>query len=134
MLLVSLIWQNEQRLLLGDYWKDHITIQHGDGSFETRKNERVFTQDNGNPIDPNSITKWVKRFQERNGLPQFTPHTLRHTNISLLIAAGVPIRNISKRAGHAQLSTTQNIYAHAFDTVDEMAADALAEALNPIKS
>lgn len=124
-------WQNEQRIKLGDYWKDEITFKLADGCTETRKNDRIFTQDDGEPIDPSSITAWIKKFREQNNLPEFTPHTLRHTNISLLIAAGVPIRNIAKRAGHSQLSTTQNIYAHAFETVDEMAADALADALNP---
>ncbi len=123
-------WQNQQRLMFGDRWNEQIQILHADGSMETRKNERLFTQDNGLPIDPNSVTQWVRKFQIQNNLPEFTPHTLRHTNISLLIAAGVPIRNIAKRAGHAQLSTTQNIYAHAFETVDEMAADALANALD----
>jgi integrase len=56
---------------------------------------------------------------------------LRHTNITLLLAAGVPLRTVSYRAGHAQTSTTQNIYAHAIRTADEMASDALDDILTP---
>jgi integrase len=124
-------WQNSERLKVGDYWHDIVEIKFADGSTETRKNERLFTQINGLPIDPNSVTRWVKKFQTANDLPKFTPHTLRHTNISMLIAANVPIRNIAQRAGHAKLSTTQDIYAHAFKKVDGMAADALANAIDP---
>ena len=126
-------WQNKMRLALGDYWHKKITIKYADGTTNVCKNDRVFTSDNGEPIFPDTITQWVNKFQTKYDLPKFTPHTLRHTNISLLIAAGVPLRNVSQRAGHSQLSTTSNIYAHAIKTVDEIAAEALDDALNPMK-
>lgn len=126
-------WQNAIRLKIGDYWHEEIELIHADGSKEAIKNDRVFTQENGLPIFPDSITQWVNEFVKKNNFPKFTPHTLRHTNISLLIAAGVPIRNVSQRAGHSQLSTTSNIYAHAIKTVDEIAAEAIGNALNQNK-
>jgi integrase len=126
-------WQNAIRLKIGDYWKENIILTLADGKKETVKNDRIFTQEDGTPIFPDSLTKWVNDFQKENNLPKFTPHTLRHTNISLLIAAGVPLRNVSQRAGHSQLSTTSNIYAHAIKTVDEIAAEAIGDALNPDK-
>lgn len=122
-------WQNSIRLKIGDYWHDEIKVTYADGSKEITKNDRVFTQENGLTIFPDSITQWVNEFVKKNRFPKFTPHTLRHTNISLLIAAGVPIRNVSQRAGHSQLSTTSNIYAHAIKTVDEIAAEAIGNAL-----
>ncbi len=42
-------------------------------------------------------------------------HGLRHTNASLLIAQGVDVRTVASLLGHAQASTTLDIYAHAFD-------------------
>jgi len=57
--------------------------------------------------------------------------SLRHTNITLLLAAGVPLRTVSYRAGHAQTSTTENIYAHAIKTADEIASEALDDILTP---
>ena len=42
-------------------------------------------------------------------------HSLRHTNASLLIAQGVDVRTVASLLGHAQASTTLDIYAHAFD-------------------
>ena len=62
---------------------------------------------------------------------QISIHSLRHTNITLLIAAGVPLRTVSYRAGHAQTSTTANIYSHAIRTADEMAAEVLGDILKP---
>jgi integrase len=124
-------WQVQERLSMGDKWNAIIPIKDAEGKIKHRENDRVFTQENGLPIFPDSITTWINRFQKKYNLPKFTPHTLRHTNISLLIAAGVPIRNVSQRAGHAQLSTTSNIYAHAIKTVDEMAAAAIGDILKP---
>ena len=92
---------------------------------------KVFTQSNGKPIHPHSVTLWFEKFVERHNLPSACVHSLRHTNASLMIAAGVDLRTVSKRLGHAQMSTTSNIYAHAIRTADEMAADTLDDILNP---
>ncbi|KRF59013.1 hypothetical protein ASG97_21345 [Bacillus sp. Soil745] len=41
-----------------------------------------------------------------------TPHSFRHTQTSLLIEAGVGIKEIQQRLGHTDINTTMNIYAH----------------------
>ena len=43
------------------------------------------------------------------------------------------IRTVANRLGHATASTTTNIYAHAIKSADEMAAEKLADILNPMK-
>ena len=108
--------QKEDQLRAGDKWV---------------KTDRIFTQWNGEPIHPDSITGWFREFIQKTDLPQVSIHSLRHTNITLLIAAGVPLRTVSYRAGHAQTSTTANIYSHAIKTADEMAADVLDDILKP---
>ena len=124
-------WQTEQALLMGDKWHHEIPIKDASGKVTARKNERLFTQESGLPIHPDSVTDWVNKFRERHDLPRFTPHTLRHTNISLLIAAGIPLRNIASRAGHADLASISKTYSHAIKTLDEKAADAIGDILNP---
>jgi integrase len=47
--------------------------------------------------------------------PAPTFHSLRHSHASALIAAGWDIEEVSARLGHANVSTTQLIYVHAFD-------------------
>jgi hypothetical protein len=44
-----------------------------------------------------------------------TLHGLRHSHISELLAAGVPIKVVSERAGHASISVTADIYGHLLD-------------------
>lgn len=52
-----------------------------------------------------------------------------HTSATLLISENVDIRTVSARLGHAQTSTTMNIYAHSLKELDEKAADTLGNLL-----
>ena len=56
-------------------------------------------------------------------------HSLRHTNASMLIAQGVDVRTVAGLLGHAQPSTTLDIYSHAFDKNKKLAQEKLAEAM-----
>lgn len=99
LLLEYRAWQDIRREQLGDAWEDQ------DG--------RVFTTDTGAPMFPDSLTQWFSGFIARSGMPKVTVHSLRHTYASLMIADGVPLVVVSRQLGHAQASTTANIYAHA---------------------
>ncbi|MCL2168761.1 MAG: site-specific integrase, partial [Defluviitaleaceae bacterium] len=70
-------------------------------------------------------------FAKKHGLPPITPHSLRHTNISLMIAAGVDIKTVSTRAGHASVTTTLNTYTHQIQSKNAQAAQKLANILTP---
>lgn len=105
-------WQLEERLRLGEYYTDL--------GF-------VFTQDNGQPMHPDSVTDWMQKFSKRHGLPHINPHAFRHTMASMLYFNGVDSVSISKRLGHAQVSTTANIYAHVIAEADQKNADILAD-------
>lgn len=105
-------WQAEERLRLGEYYQNQ--------GF-------VFSQDNGNPMHPDSVTDWLKKFSRRHDLPHINPHAFRHTMASMLYFHGVDSVSISKRLGHAQVSTTANIYAHVMEEADQRNADILSE-------
>lgn len=62
---------------------------------------------------------------EDQRLPAIPFHGLRHTSATLLIADKQDIKTVSRRLGHAQTSTTMNIYAHALEESDKKAASAL---------
>lgn len=112
-------WQGEERLRIGIYFESQ--------GF-------VFTQDNGSPMHPDSVTDWMKKFSKRRGLPHINPHAFRHTMASILYFNGADSVSISKRLGHAQVSTTANIYAHVIAKADEKNADILSEALQMKKA
>ncbi len=48
----------------------------------------------------------------KHGMPKMRFHDLRHSCASLLLANGVPLKQIQEWLGHSDFSTTANIYAH----------------------
>lgn len=90
----------------------------------------LFTQEHSlKPMAPDSLTDYCNRFSKKYTLPHINPHAFRHTHISLLVLNGVDIVTASKRAGHATVSTTANIYSHLMDKADESASEVFANAV-----
>ena len=79
---------------------------------------------------PSTFTYRFKLILKANNLPlDLSVHSLRHTNASLLIAQGVDVRTVASLLGHAQASTTLDIYAHAFDKNKRKAQEKLGKAI-----
>ncbi|MEA4899287.1 MAG: tyrosine-type recombinase/integrase [Christensenellaceae bacterium] len=57
-------------------------------------------------------------------------HDLRHANATMMICAGVPIPQVSKRLGHTTPATTSKVYAHAIESMDSVASEAIASTLS----
>lgn len=70
-------------------------------------------------MHPDSVTDWLGKFSQRHNLPHINPHAFRHTMASMLYYSGVDSVSISQRLGHAQVSTTANIYAHVMEHADQ---------------
>ena len=75
-------------------------------------NDYIFKHPNGVPYHPNAITKSLQRALARHGQPQMRYHDLRHSTASILVDKGWDINDIKEWLGHADISTTANIYAH----------------------
>lgn len=103
-------YQKEKRIKQGTLW-------HETGF--------VFTQWNGKPMYPSTPSRWFSKFLKEHGLRSITFHQLRHTSATLLIKENINIREISKRLGHSNTSTTLNIYSHALKSTDKIAAEKL---------
>lgn len=80
------------------------------------------------PIDPDSISTWYRRFCKRHNLGRVNPHSFRHTQASVLLQNG-DIVLASKRLGHAQTSTTLNIYGHMLPQTDKEASARVGDVL-----
>ena len=90
----------------------------------------LFRQPNGKPMCPSTFTYRFKLILKANNLPlDLSVHSLRHTNASLLIAQGVDVRTVASLLGHAQASTTLDIYAHAFDKNKRKAQEKLGKTI-----
>lgn len=128
-LVKKLATENKRnKLKLGNKWTD---------------TDYLLTQENGLPIHPDSITDYCTKFEKKYNklileqnkklkkkeqlklLPHINPHAFRHSQASVLYSEGVDPVTISKRLGHAAVSTTTDIYSHIMKKADEIAASKL---------
>ncbi|MFA8997949.1 tyrosine-type recombinase/integrase [Clostridioides difficile] len=98
------------------------------GSIKNKYN-LVFFDKEGKPIAEDVISKKFNRFLKNNNLPHIRFHDLRHSHVTLLIMSKIPINVISQRVGHADISTTLNIYSHVLKEMDKGASDKIAKVL-----
>ena len=59
-------------------------------------------------MNPDSVNIWLRSFSKRHELGHINPHAFRHTMASLLLHGNMDIAAISKRLGHAKITTTVN--------------------------
>ena len=98
------------------------------------KSERdlVFATEDGKPFDRKSATKMLYRAIVKAGVEKrLSPHGLRHTFASLLLADNVPVPEVSHLLGHKDSAVTLKVYAHfamqETRTVHNLAMSILAE-------
>lgn len=90
----------------------------------------VFTQWNGEMMNPMTPTKHFSKFLAKNGLKHRKFHSLRHTSAALLLYAGVNIKQVQGRLGHGDIETT-NKYLHLIEEADVEAVNKLDIMLLP---
>lgn len=110
------------RFSLGDFWQG---------------GEWLFIQDNGRQMSyytpytafRDTIIRYNDDAESDIKLPLIPFHGLRHTSATLLIAGKQDVKTVAARLGHAQTSTTMNIYVHALKEADKTAVDAIESVL-----
>ncbi len=83
----------------------------------------VFARPDGDPLHPDYFSQTFERLIAKMDLPRIRVHDLRHTHATLLLKAGVPIKVVSERLGHASVAFTMQVYQHV---LPGMQADAAA--------
>ena len=117
-----MVEQTKTKESLGAYWKGNIWLfTQSDGSMMSYSTPYATFQD--------AIDRYNANKEPSDQLPHIPFHGLRHTSATLLIAAHQDVRTVSNRLGHAQASTTMNIYAHALKENDRTASNALENML-----
>ena len=72
----------------------------------------VFPRADGRPLTPSQVAAAVKRLCKASGVPPLRHHSLRHAAASLALLAGVPLTEVSRQLGHANVSITARVYSH----------------------
>ena len=113
--------QAENRKLCGrSYVKDYLGY--------------VCVNEIGAILKPNYISTSFPKLLETNGLRHIRFHDLRHSCASLMLANGVPMKQIQEWLGHSDFSTTANIYAHLDYSSKLHSADVMLSSLGLEKS
>lgn len=102
------VWYDNEKIYLEKFWGN---------------NDSLFLRDNGKPMNPSCLDYWARRFNFEHGFNHIPPHAIRHTCITMQINAGIPLKVVSARAGHANEKITLGIYTHALRSQDDKAAE-----------
>ena len=95
-----------------------------------RDTDLVFTQADGSPVHPQTLTETFARRVKSAGLPMIRLHDLRHTHVAHLLAAGANVKIVSERIGHASSSFTLDRYGHLIEGQQANAAAAVADLID----
>lgn len=89
----------------------------------------VFVDELGDLMRPDYLTSYFPQYIQKHGLKRMRFHDLRHSCASLLLANGVPLKQIQEWLGHSDFSTTANIYAHLDYTSKLSSAQAMVSGM-----
>lgn len=79
-----------------------------------------------------TINKILERHCLKKNISVITVHGLRHTHASLLLFAGASIASVSRRLGHSSMTTTQKIYLHIIQELENQDNDIIMRQISQL--
>ena len=90
----------------------------------------ICVNEQGILLNPDYISAAYKKIVKKNGLPESSFHSLRHSCGSLLLAMGYNIKQIQQWLGHSNFQTTLNIYSHTEHDFKNKITEQLSNTIN----
>lgn len=109
-------WRIEQREYLFKF-----------GRYTKKDAQLIFVTDKNTHLAVEQPNRLLNKIITENDLPFMTIHGFRHTHCSLLFEAGVQLKEVQERLGHANIQTTLDIYTHVTARQKEKTAHKFAE-------
>ena len=114
--------QNYCTLLTEDGRQHYVVTTHPAGTEQMQPVNFVCRQKDGSMVSPDLVEKTCRRAAQAAGIPSFHFHLPRHTYTTNLLRGGASPRDVQELLGHAELSTTMNVYAHSNEEEKRRAA------------
>lgn len=103
-----------------NFYMEYIAEYHTDEVDTNHVFIKILGENKYQPLEYQDIVSLFERLKKKTGI-SITPHVLRHTSLTELRRAGWKAEHLMKRAGHAQVQTTMQMYIHPSD--EEMRKD-----------
>ena len=101
--------QKAEKLAIGlDVWQEHGL---------------VFPAYNGTVYKPSALYMQFQKLLKQADLPRIRFHDLRHTCATILLARGIPVKQVSEMLGHSDIAITLRVYGHVLPTMHQAAAE-----------
>jgi integrase len=92
---------------------------------EIPADDYVFSNHNGQPYTPESVTRSWSRLAKRAGIQNVRFHDLRHTFATMMLKNNINAKIVSEMLGHASTAITMDLYSHVSPTMQQDAVDKL---------
>jgi integrase len=87
-----------------------------------QESDLVFSQFDGSPLLPETVSQAWRRLALRNGLKGIRLHDARHTHASLMLKQGIHPKIVQERLGHSSIAVTLDTYSHVAPGLQAAAA------------
>src|SRR5215468_1063196 len=89
----------------------------------------VVAREDGQPLQPRSLTHAFVKFMRQQGLPRIPLHDLRHSHATHMLASGVHPKIAQERLGHSSVTVTIDLYSHVLPGMQTEAVNRVDAAL-----
>ncbi|UCG82801.1 MAG: tyrosine-type recombinase/integrase [Dehalococcoidia bacterium] len=98
-----------------------------------RDDDPVFSNPDGSPIHPDSVTWAFRQFAKAAGLPTMRFHDLRHVHATLMLQQVINPKVVSEMSGHSSIGITLDTCSHVLPGMQESAAIQFEKGLQQVQ-